>query len=78
LNFLCFANCILGILSFWANINLSMSAYQVTSFVIGLLSHSFGINLRVGFICIFLNSEDVEHLFKCFFVICYSSFENSV
>ena len=32
----CFANCILGILSFWANIILSVSAYQVTSFVIGL------------------------------------------
>jgi hypothetical protein len=27
--FLCFANCILGILSFWANIHLSVSAYQV-------------------------------------------------
>jgi hypothetical protein len=34
--FLCFANCILGILSFWANMHLSVSAYQVTSFVIGL------------------------------------------
>jgi hypothetical protein len=34
--FLCFANCILGILSFWANIHLSVSAYQVTPFVIGL------------------------------------------
>ena len=34
--FLCFAICILGILSFWANIHLSVSAYQVTSFVIGL------------------------------------------
>jgi uncharacterized membrane protein len=34
--FLCFANSILGILSFWANIHLSVSAYQVTSFVIGL------------------------------------------
>jgi hypothetical protein len=34
--FFCFANCILGILSFWANIHLSESAYQVTSFVIGL------------------------------------------
>jgi hypothetical protein len=32
--FLCFANCTLGILSFWANIHLSMSAYQVTCFVI--------------------------------------------
>jgi hypothetical protein len=34
--FLYSANCILGILSFWANIQLSVSAYQVTSFVIGL------------------------------------------
>jgi uncharacterized membrane protein len=34
--FLCFTNCVLGILSFWANIHLSVSAYQVTSFVIGL------------------------------------------
>jgi hypothetical protein len=34
--FLCFANCILGILSFWANIHLSVSAYLGTSFVIGL------------------------------------------
>ena len=34
--FLCFANCILGILSFWANIHLSVSAYHVCSFVIGL------------------------------------------
>jgi hypothetical protein len=36
LSFVCFANCILDILSFWANIRLSVSAYQVTSFVIGL------------------------------------------
>ena len=33
---LCFRSCILGILGFWANIHLSVSAYQVTSFVIGL------------------------------------------
>jgi hypothetical protein len=31
-----FANFILGILSFWANIHLSMSAYHVCSFVIRL------------------------------------------
>jgi hypothetical protein len=31
--FLGFANCILSILSFWANIHLSVSAYQVTSFL---------------------------------------------
>jgi uncharacterized membrane protein len=34
--FLYFANCILDILSLWANSHLSVSAYQVTSFVIGL------------------------------------------
>jgi hypothetical protein len=36
LSFMCFANCILSILSFWANIHLSVSAYHVSSFVIGL------------------------------------------
>jgi hypothetical protein len=36
LSFLCFANCILGILSFWANNHLSVSIYQVSSFVSGL------------------------------------------
>ena len=30
--FMCFANCILGILSFWANIHLSVNANQVISF----------------------------------------------
>jgi hypothetical protein len=39
LSFMCFANCILGILSFWTNIHLSVSAYHVSSFVIGL-AHS--------------------------------------
>jgi hypothetical protein len=34
--FLCFANCILGLLCFWANIHLSVSAYLMTSFVIVL------------------------------------------
>jgi hypothetical protein len=33
---MCFTNCILGILSFWANIDLSLSAYHVSSSVIGL------------------------------------------
>jgi hypothetical protein len=36
LSFMCFANCILGILSFWANIYLSVSAYHVCPFVIEL------------------------------------------
>jgi hypothetical protein len=35
-SFMCFANCVLGVLSFWANIHLSVSAYQVSSFVTGL------------------------------------------
>jgi hypothetical protein len=35
-SFMCFANCILGILSFCANIHLSVSAYHVCSFVTGL------------------------------------------
>jgi hypothetical protein len=38
LNFMCFANCILGGLTFWANIHLQVSAYQVSSFVTGLLT----------------------------------------
>ena len=36
LNFMCFANCILGNLSFWANIHLSVSTNHVCSFGIGL------------------------------------------
>jgi hypothetical protein len=36
LSFMCFANCILGILSFQANFHLSVSAYHVCSFVTGL------------------------------------------
>ena len=38
LSFMCFATCILGILSFWANIHLSVSTYHVSSFVIGYLT----------------------------------------
>ena len=38
-SFMCFANCILDILSFWASIHLSVSVYHVCSFVI-LLPHS--------------------------------------
>jgi hypothetical protein len=36
LSFMCFANCILDILSFRSNICISVSAYHVCSFVIGL------------------------------------------
>jgi hypothetical protein len=39
LSFKCFVDCILGVLSFWTNIHLSMSAYHVCSFLIGL-AHS--------------------------------------
>jgi hypothetical protein len=37
LSFLCFENCILGVLNFWANIHLSVSAYHVCSFVMSSL-----------------------------------------
>jgi hypothetical protein len=37
LSFMSFMNCILGILSFWSNTHLSVSAYHVCSFVIRLL-----------------------------------------
>jgi hypothetical protein len=36
LSFMSFANFILGILCFWANIHLSVNAYHMCSFVIGL------------------------------------------
>ena len=36
LSFMCFTNCILGTRSFWVNIHLSVSAYHVCCFVIGL------------------------------------------
>ena len=36
LSFMCSVNCILGIPSFWTNIHLSVSAYHVCYFVIGL------------------------------------------
>jgi hypothetical protein len=39
LSVMCFANGILGVLSFWANTHLSVNVYHVCSFVIGL-SHS--------------------------------------
>jgi hypothetical protein len=57
LEFLCFANCILGILSFWVNIHLSVSTYHVSSFVIGLphiifvfLKRSFNFLLKKHFL----------------------------
>jgi hypothetical protein len=34
--FMCFGSCILGILGFWGNNHLLVSAYHMTSFVIGL------------------------------------------
>jgi uncharacterized membrane protein len=34
--FLYFANCVLGVLGFWANIHSSVSAYLIPSLVIGL------------------------------------------
>jgi hypothetical protein len=39
LRFMCIVNCIVGILSFWANMHLSVRAYHVCSIMI-VLSHS--------------------------------------
>jgi hypothetical protein len=49
LSFMCFeiVSYILGILSFWANIHLSVSTYHVSSFVIELPSLSWGHRLRI-------------------------------
>jgi hypothetical protein len=38
LSFMCYLNCILGILSFWANIHLSVSTYHVHSLWLGYLT----------------------------------------
>jgi hypothetical protein len=38
LTFMCFANCILDILRFWANIHLSVSTYQVVLLRLGYLT----------------------------------------
>jgi hypothetical protein len=46
--FLCFGSSILGILGFWANIHLSVSAYKVTSFVIGYLTQDDILPLKSG------------------------------
>ena len=35
-------------------------------------------NLRVVLICISLMIKDVEHFFRCFSALCYSSVENSL
>jgi hypothetical protein len=45
--FLCFGNCILGILGFWANSHLSVSAYQVTSYSVIFSFSSFLVSLFV-------------------------------
>jgi hypothetical protein len=41
LSFMCFANCILGILSCWANIYLSVSAYHLYNGVLVIKNSGF-------------------------------------
>ena len=51
LSFMCFANCILGIPSFWGNMHLSVSAYHVYSLVGSLVPGALG--FLVGSYCCF-------------------------
>jgi hypothetical protein len=50
LSFMLSVNCILGILSFWVNIHLSMSVYHTCSFVTGL--HHSGWNFLITSNCL--------------------------
>jgi hypothetical protein len=60
LSFMCFANCILGIVSFWADIHLSVSAYHLSSFVILLYHSSFRGYLNP------LILRDLRKIYSCF------------
>jgi hypothetical protein len=67
-SFMWFVNYILGIQSFWANIHLSVSAYHVCSFLIGL-PHS-GWYFLVPFICLRISFFLISNLFPLDFQ-CY-------
>jgi hypothetical protein len=74
LSFMWSVNCILGILSFWANIHLSVSVYHVCSFVIGL-PHSGSYFLVYPFACEF-HEVIVFNIVQMYHIFCiHSSFE---
>jgi hypothetical protein len=75
LSFMCFANCILGILSFWTNIHLSVSAYHVCSFVDWVTSlrmiSSRSIHLSKNFINSLLLTAEWYSMCKCIIYTMY-------
>jgi hypothetical protein len=55
LRFMWFVNCFLGIPSFWATIHLSVSAYHVCSFVIGLTYFLKKVLLTNLYLCVYMH-----------------------
>jgi hypothetical protein len=83
LRFMWSVNSILGILSFWANIHLSVSAYHVCSFVIGLPHSRWyylvpSIYLRTSKTCNSSASEklDFSAVSVCFAFCCCDKYQN--
>ena len=72
LRFMWFVNCILDIANFWANIHLSVSAYHVCSFVIGL-PHSGLLNIPVCHPSVILPVIYIYHLSTYLFITDYLS-----
>jgi hypothetical protein len=65
----------------WRNVPLSPHPRQhllSPEFLILAILTGVRWNLRVVFICIFLMIKDIEHFFRCFSAIRYSSVENSL
>jgi hypothetical protein len=65
----------------WRNVSLSPHPCQhllFPEFLIPLVLTGVRWNLRVVLICISLMIKGVEHFFKCFSVLWYSSVENSL
>jgi hypothetical protein len=65
----------------WRSVPLSPHPHQYLlspEFLILAILAGVKCNLRVVLICTSLMTKDVEHFFRCFSPICYSSVENSL